>query len=83
MRINADHRSCDYWRVHFAACPVIRMDGVDLDFVIEADDVEGIVIVAVTGEDAKPLIDRASGRFVTRILAGQVEIFGSRLACRT
>jgi hypothetical protein len=78
MKVHGDPTSPHYYRLFFEACPKIMLDGQLLDHVVEADDVEGAVIVERRWADGR-LARTTSGKFATKRLTGKVEILGRRL----
>jgi hypothetical protein len=78
MRINGDRSSPDYWPLHFARLPIVRLDGKEIIGALMADDRAGIVEVTAMRADGAPALD-AEGLPFRRMLAGKVEIIGPAL----
>lgn len=74
MRVSGDPADPDYWRAKFARVEV-RLNGQSLQFVTEADDEEGYVVIDAQDGNGDFLIER--GYFVSKRLQGNVVIVGS------
>lgn len=76
MKVTGRSRDPDYWRINFATCPTILLDGQVIEHVAIADDVEGYVVVEIHDENGK--IQVGDGRIATQCIKGKVEIVGER-----
>ena len=65
-----------HWRKHFVGCPVIKLNGVAVEHVCEADDVAGYIVVACYGPNKKLLLDESGQKIKTERREGRVEIIG-------
>lgn len=75
MRVEGNTSSVDCWRMRFAQCPLILLDGKEIKHVIMADDEKGVVEIEVW-ENGKLKIDVENEVICTKILSGKVEIIG-------
>jgi hypothetical protein len=76
MRITGGRRGEDpaHWQYHFSKCPTIKLDGVVIEHVNEADDVAGYVVVTCYGPDNNLLLDETGQNIKTERREGRVEI---------
>lgn len=70
MKIDARLGDND-WRLFFKVCPIILLDGVRLDRVVEVDDEAGFVVVEEL-EDGKTFL--RGGVIACKTLTGKVEL---------
>jgi hypothetical protein len=64
------------WFDFLKELPKFTLNGAPISHVFEADDTEGYMVVGIC-EDGKPLTD-SNGYFITKRLAGKIEIIGER-----
>jgi hypothetical protein len=78
VKVTTDSDSALYWARQFRFSPDIYLDGkvVDHDYILEADEEAGTVIVAKMN-GSSPCF--AGGRYLTETLTGTVEIRGEAI----
>lgn len=78
MKVNGKRDSVHYWPRAFATCPTFKLNGEAIGMVIEADDVEGYVVVYQEDDRGRLKLNADGTAFAKFRLSGRVEISGER-----
>lgn len=81
MRIIGGFQTDDpaHWRNLFVDCPVVKLNGVVVKHVCEADDVVGYVVVECYGPGNKLLLDETGQKIKTKRCTGRVDFVGKHI----
>jgi hypothetical protein len=81
MKITGGMKTGDltHWRNHFHDCPTVKLNGVSVNHVCEADDVAGYVVVVCYGANKKLLLDETGQNIKTERREGRVDFVGKHI----
>lgn len=78
MRIigGSDPNKAEHWANHFMDCPTVKLDGVTIQHVMEADETAGFVVVVVYDSSGRLQLAPNGEEILTKRINGKVEIVG-------